>query len=220
MASSFFMEIPHDLARDFLYPRHYAGRVPNIMYAFGAYDGFRLMAVCTFGKPATHTLCVGVCGESWANNVIELNRLCREEDYTAPLSSFVGWCLRRLRKQNVIVVSYSDTAMNHHGYIYQATNFLYTGMTEKRTDKYTPNGYHTRHYKKYEDIGGKYRKVRSCKHRYIYFCTTSKRLRKEWEKALRYPILPYPKGDNCNYELGHYLQDQIIDISGAHYGDV
>jgi hypothetical protein len=33
-----------------------------------------------------------------------------------------------------IVVSYADTAMGHIGYIYQASNFLFTGTTKERTD--------------------------------------------------------------------------------------
>lgn len=118
-------------------------------------------------------------------------------------------CLRILKKENVIIVSYSDTAMNHHGYIYQACNFLYTGATAERTDKWTAKGKHSRHYSNDEQNG--YRKVRSSKHRYIYFCTSDKKLKREWMKSLRYKIQEYPKGDNNpDYEFGNFLQDKII----------
>lgn len=101
--------------------------------------------------------------------------------------------------------------MNHHGYIYQACNFLYTGCTKERTDIYTPEGKHSRHYNKDDDSG--FRKVRSAKHRYIFFCTHLSRLKKEWKEHLNYPILPYPKGDNNeDYELGDFLKDKIIEI--------
>lgn len=138
----------------------------------------------------------------------ELNRLCRIEDFDLQLSSFVGACLRRLRAEHLIIVSYSDTAMNHHGYIYQACNFLYTGMTKERTDKYTEGNKHSRHYS--DDLQGEYRKVRSSKHRYVYFCTFDKREKDTWKNALKYPILPYPKGNNSNYKLGNYLQPELI----------
>lgn len=99
--------------------------------------------------------------------------------------------------------------MNHHGYIYQACNFYYTGCTKERTDKYVPDGKHARHYK--ESDQGYYRKLRTAKHRYIYFCSTSKRLKKDWREALNYPILSYPKGDNNpNYVLGEYMSDILI----------
>ena len=99
--------------------------------------------------------------------------------------------------------------MNHHGYIYQATNFIYTGATKERTDKYTDGNKHSRHYDKSQD--NSIRKVRSAKHRYIYFGTNTKRLKKEWLLSLSYQIIKdYPKGDNSNYVLGEYLQQKLI----------
>ena len=35
-----------------------------------------------------------------------------------------------------VIVSYADTSQNHHGYIYQATNFYYTGLSAKFNDYY------------------------------------------------------------------------------------
>ena len=206
-------EITYTQAIDFLLPRHYSGRKPQIRWAFGWYDDTdTLQAVCTFGKPASHHLCIGICGTDYAHHVFELNRLCRLDTCSAPLSQFVAGCLKALRQHDVIVVSYSDTAMNHHGYIYQATNFLYTGRTVERTDKWTPDNKHSRHYDK--DAIQKYRKVRSSKHRYIFFATSNKRLRKEWQSHLNYPVLAYPKGDNSeDYELGFVLQPTIIPVS-------
>ena len=210
------VEIDSKTAVNFLLPRHYSGRTPPLSKSFGWYKqehltDENLVAVCTFGKPASPSLCKGICGEQWSNNVYELNRLCRIENWNEPLSYFVATCLRLLKPLNWIIVSYSDTAMNHHGYIYQATNFFYTGATKQRTDIYTPEGKHSRHYEK--NMQYEYRKVRSSKHRYVYFCTNNKRLKKQWLKDLRYNIAPYPKGDNnANYVLGTYLKDSIIPI--------
>lgn len=195
-------------AVDFLLPRHYSGRVPSISYAFGLYVDNTLKAVCTFGSPASPSLCKGVAGDKWKHNVIELNRLCREDDYGGHLSQFVAYCLRELKKYNLIVVSYSDTAMHHHGYIYQACNFLYTGRTRARTDKYTEGNKHSRHYDNNKQSG--LRKVRSSKYRYIYFCA-DKRTKRAMLADLKYPIIPeYPKGDNENYILGEYLKPKIV----------
>lgn len=91
--------------------------------------------------------------------------------------------------------------------IYQATNFIYTGATKPRTDKYTPNGKHSRHYDKNGD--NSLRKIRSAKHRYIYFCG-DKRTIKNYRNNLRYNVLGYPKGENSNYILGVYKEDKII----------
>lgn len=101
--------------------------------------------------------------------------------------------------------------MNHHGYVYQACNFMYTGATKKRTDKYTLEGKHSRHYS--NDEQGQHRVVRSSKYRYIYI-TANKQVKREILKDLKYPILDYyPKGDNNeDYKLGEYLQRELVAI--------
>jgi hypothetical protein len=149
--------------------------------------------------------------QEYQDKVIELNRLCRTDDLELPLSQFVAGCLRLLSGLNLIVVSYSDSAMNHHGYIYQACNFLYTGKTLKRTDKYTEGNKHSRHYDNAKQNG--IRKVRSAKYRYVYFATENKRIKKLYLSVLKYPILPYPKGDNENYVLGEYLAPELVNSS-------
>lgn len=211
------VEIDHELAVEFLLPRHYSGRVPSISKAYGwRIDGV-LKAVCTFGKPASPFLCNGVCGPEYADRVYELNRLCKEADFNEPLSAFVGACLRRLRVERWIIVSYSDMAMQHHGYIYQACNFLYTGCTKERTDIFAGDGKHSRHYTD-DDTNSSTRVVRSPKHRYIYFCTYIKTEKQAWQKALRYPILPYPKGDNASdYVLGTTISPVIIQAKGEEH---
>lgn len=177
--------------------------------------GGGLKAVCSFGKPASPYVCSGLCGPEYAQQVYELNRLCREDGWDEPLSAFVCACLRRLRVKHWIIVSYSDTAMNHHGYIYQACNFLYTGCTKERTDIWS--GKHPRHYSQDDRETGE-RIVRSAKHRYVYFCTFLKDEKKRWKEALQYPILPYPKGDNnADYTLGDYIKPKIIGKRGDLY---
>lgn len=196
-------------AGEFLLPRHYSGRLPTMSIAFGWYFGDELKAVCTFGKPASPNLCNGICGKEYSQSVYELNRLCRTEDLEEPLSSFVSACLRRLRVNNWIIVSYSDTSMNHNGYIYQACNFIYTGRTKPRTDRYAGHGKHSRHTETYDTD---YRIVRSAKNRYVYFCTFNKRLKKEWKEHLNYPSMAYPKEENKNYTLGEYQKPILVKV--------
>lgn len=98
--------------------------------------------------------------------------------------------------------------MNHHGYIYQACNFIYTGCSKTRTDPWSDDGKHARHVK-WGDTNK--RVVRFPKHRYVYFCTHSKSIMKQWKEAFQWPILPYPKGDNNDdYELGTREEPIII----------
>lgn len=190
----------------FIRPRHYAVSDPQVTKAFGWYDDTdTLQAVCTIGKPATHALCL-LCGSEYADRVYELNSLVRNDDFTQyPLSMFVGAILRSLK--GLIIVSYADTAMNHHGYIYQACNFLYTGLSQRHKDRVAigEDGHllHNRKCRKDRVIPNCYR-IRSQKHRYVYFC--DKKLR----KYLKYSVLPYPKGENKNYVLGEKYKDEIF----------
>lgn len=200
-------KIEYSEAINFLLPRHYSGRKPSITYAFGYYENNELKAVCTFGKPASNYLCIGVCGKEYSPNVYELNRLCVDGEITIQLSSFVAWCLKQLKPYNLIIVSYADKQMHHNGYIYQATNFIYTGATKSRTDKYVEGGKHPRHYDKENQNG--LRRVRSSKHRYIYFAC-DKYHRRKFEESLKYTIEPYPKEENKNYVLGEYITPVIL----------
>jgi len=196
-------------ACNFLLPKHYSGRKPNISTAFGLVYEDQLVAVLTVGKPASNSLCVGVCGHKHSASVFELNRLCRLDEWKEPMSSFVSCCLRKLKSKDYIIVSYADRSMNHSGYIYQASNFIYTGSTKERTDKYTEGNKHSRHYDNSNQCG--LRKVRSSKHRYIYFCTSNKKLLSEWKDSLNYSIQPYPKEVNKKYTLGEFQKPIIIE---------
>ena len=120
--------------KEWLLYKHYAKRMCSISYAFGLYVNNILIGVCTFGKPASPSLCDSTCGKENSKYVYELNRLCVNDNLEKNvLSFFVSNCLKMLPK--LIIVSYADTAQNHHGYIYQATNWFYTGLSSKAKDK-------------------------------------------------------------------------------------
>jgi hypothetical protein len=190
--------IDNYITHDWILNKHYAKRIPSISYAFGLYDGIILTGIMTIGKPASPSLCDGICGKENSKYVYELNRLCVNEGLEKnTLSFFVSQCLKMI-KENMILVSYADAGMNHHGYIYQATNWIYTGASKERTDIGIEDGSHSRHYDK--NIDYSIRKFRSSKHRYIFFIG---KLKKQFSKSLNYKIKEYPKGDNKKYDASY-----------------
>lgn len=192
---------------DFILHKHYAQRKPSISFPYGLFDSNKLIGILTIGKPASNSLCEGICGKEYKQYVYELNRLCVIEGLPKnTLSYFVSKVLKDFAYKEIILVSYADEGMGHHGYIYQATNWIYTGKTKERTDKYTPNGKHSRHY---NEEFNHLRKFRTSKYRYIYI--PNKRFKKEILKVLNYDILPYPKGDNNRYVLGEKMKTKILD---------
>ncbi len=195
-----------DNYREWLIKKHYAKRLCSVSYSFGLYIDGVISGVCTFGKPASNSLCIGVCGKENSKYVYELNRLCVNDGLPKnTLSKFLGICLKKL--PSLIIVSYADTKMNHNGYIYQATNWIYTGRTKERTDISAGLNKHSKNYDKNTDYS-KNRKLRSSKHRYVYF-TGNKRLKKSWLKSLNYKTEPYPKGDNKRYDASYKPNIQL-----------
>jgi len=213
------LPIPNEQMKTWCLKRHYAKRIPSISYAFGLYiDGF-LSGVVSYGTPASSSLLKGVCGKEYAKHVMELNRLIVDENSPKNSASFlVGRSLRMLSKPSIIV-SYADTEQGHIGYIYQACNFIYTGLSEKRTDwkikgmehlhgatiADKSRGQENRAQYMREKYGDDfYLKDRPRKHRYIYFVGCSQKIK----DSLRYKVQPYPKGESKRYDSGKRMLNQ------------
>jgi hypothetical protein len=206
--------------KDWLLHKHYAKRIPPIEYSFGLFDDdFIMQGVCTFGTPVSHTL-----RSLWDDfKLLELNRLVVNEGLPKnSLSFFVSQCLNQIPKPKVIV-SYADTSQNHNGYIYQATNWIYTGLSAKFKD-IAVKGLEHQHHSTIEDLArGKenrreflrekfgdrlYHIERPRKHRYFYFIG-SKKQKKKMLKNIPYEIKPYPKGKNKRYDASYKPQVQL-----------
>ena len=183
--------------------KHYSKRLPNIMFAFGLFKKMQLVGVVTYGMPASRSLVIGLCGEEYADFVIELNRLCLQNNDKNEASFLVGNSLKMLPKPK-IVVSYADAGQGHVGYVYQATNFLFTGTTKERTDMFAGEGKHSRHAK-----DPSIRQFRSAKHRYVFFCGT-KTDKKLLQRKLKYGVKPYPKGETRTYDAGGQVLTQNL----------
>lgn len=209
----------------FLY-KHYAKRIPSISYAFGLYRSNRLVGVCSYGRPVAHTLIKHAFRGHYQNNFLELNRLVIDENLPKnSLSFFVSKTLKLLPVP-LAVVSYADTSLSHHGYIYQACNFIYTGLSAKRTD-YKVKGMEHLHSASLMDHAGRglrkgkinklktiygddlYIEDRPRKHRYFYFIGNKKQ-RKEMKSKLVYDVKPYPKGENKRYDASYRIAPQGV----------
>jgi hypothetical protein len=214
--------IPSNEAEPWILKRHYAKRMCPISYAFGAYCGTELVGVVTYGTPASAPLREGLAGEEWSSHVLELNRLCCLSEKNMA-SRLVGQSLRMLPKPS-LVVSYADTEQGHIGYVYQAANFLYTGLSAKRTDWKVKGREHLHGATIADESRGQvnraawmrekygedfYLEDRPRKHRYIYACG-SKKQRLQMIKSLRYPILQYPKGQTARYQSDFPIETQSI----------
>lgn len=188
---------------------HYSGKCPGIKYCFGLEEDGYLVGVVIYSVPASYTLCNGVCGPEYRDFVIELSRLVVTTDTNNAASFLISGSLASLPEH--VVVSYADCNdhIGHVGYVYQATNWLYTGHGNAEPLWCHPVtgeivSYTRRHI---DDKAKKFnllwtdlvKKKQLGKHRYVYF-TGPKWFRKQAKKDLRYEVKPYPKGTTTRHD--------------------
>lgn len=125
--------IDNKLAYPFLLEIHYAKRIPSISYTYGLYENDVLVGVVCYGTPPSSTLRKGVAGIDNVTKVLELNRLCLKNNKKNEASILVSKSLKLLPKGKIII-SFADSSQGHVGYVYQACNFKYFGLSAKRTD--------------------------------------------------------------------------------------
>lgn len=141
-----FIELPERGATELIIEHHYLHRRCQITWSWGIKSGSEIVGVLTIGKPATWSAMSSVVGEKYsqqknassrAKDVYELNRLWLSDKLPRNTESqFIGWCLRELKKKhkNAILISYAEGKMNHVGYVYQATNWTYLGLSAEFDD--------------------------------------------------------------------------------------
>ena len=200
--------------KDWLLNKHYARRMPPISFSFGLFKENILIGVMTFGYLGGNANDTPLFD---GYSINELNRLCVNDGLDKNvLSYFVSNGLNLLPKP-MAIISYADAGMGHHGYIYQATNWVYCGMT--KGDILLTNGNETIHRKSFYDKygSGSQEMIKSKgydiikdhpKHRYFYFLGNKKQIA-DMKTKLKFNVLEYPKGENKRYDASYKPNVQI-----------
>lgn len=135
-ADQFFMTgATVDEVMPLLWDHHYSGTASsNIQHVFAWREPGGLFG--DFGRPRAAVLYSWPTNRNFPVGSLELVRLVRDDDFSLPLSQFVAWSLRWLKKNARwnFVLSYSDMTHGHHGGIYQACNFTYCYESKPRLD--------------------------------------------------------------------------------------
>jgi hypothetical protein len=205
LADLFLKPIPFLIARKLLEQRHYLHSFPGgTMLAIGIFLNNRLLGAVTLGagpfqgyslvQGATRDDCVTLT-RFWLSDLLPGNAESR----------VLALLLRMLRRHTSLkfVLAYADPAAGHRGTVYQASNWLFTGLSTAMAqyDFGDGNLHHSRSIghlfgshslKHFKAIGLSVKVVpQAPKYRYIYF------LNKRWRNRLMVPVLPYPdKGAN------------------------
>jgi len=193
-------QISYREAMEIVVKNHYLHRKCPCRIAFGLFLNDEIKGVICYGTPSSSTLRSGIAGKENSFNVIELTRLWVCDTVPKNGESFlIGNTLKMCGKE--IVVSYAEINQGHLGVVYQATNWLYTGLSAKRTnwtiegiDKHCQTIADKHSAKEIREIyGDRFKLVdRPRKHRYV-FINANKYRKKELLKQIKYPIMSYPK---------------------------
>lgn len=198
--------IPLITAKNLIVAKHYLHSLPGgTKLSFGVFLDNRLLGALTLGVgPANgHRLVDGAT----ADDCLTLTRLWLSDELPANSESrIIGIILRSLRKHTHLkfLLSYSDPSQGHLGTIYQATGWLYTGLSVVMPLYDLGDGI-ARHCRTVAQVFGSHSKEhfvqngidvklvpQTAKHRYIYFLDLG------WRSRLAVVILPYPKKEHMN----------------------
>jgi hypothetical protein len=189
--------------------KHYSHRASIFWAGFALIEDGHIQGVVVFGQPSPPIQLHAFKDRDF--RIYELARLVVQTRTRNAASFLVGRSLQMLPSP-CAVVSYADGAMGHVGYIYQATNWLYTGATLSKDVLYMVDGkpMHALSLTSTRGITAPRAWARENgieiikphpKHRY-FMVTGNRRQKADMLSRLKYPVLPYPKGDSNRYDAG------------------
>ncbi len=196
--------IPFTVAKKILARHHYLHSLPGgTKLTFGIFSGNRLLGAITFGAGPHRAY--QLVRDATPDDCMALTRLWLSDELPNNSESrVIGIALRALRKFTKLkfLVSYADPSQGHEGIVYQATNWLYTGLSETmplydlgdgqaRHSRSFAHCYGTHSSKYFESRGINIRQIpQTPKHRYVYFLDLT------YRNNLVPETLPYPKKES------------------------
>ena len=193
--------IPQMAAKKILVKNHYLHSFPGCTkLCFGTFLNNRLLGAITFGAGPANAfrLVEGVSPDDY----LCLTRLWLSQDLPRNSESrIIAVSIRYIKKYTKVrfIISYADPTRGHVGTIYQATGWLYTGLSEA-TPRFDCGDGIARHSRSFSHALGSHslKYLSECgldvkvipqkpKHRYIFL------LDRSLKSKLHTNILPYPK---------------------------
>ena len=174
---------------------HYSKCLPvGKLVKIGAWENDKFIGVVIFGRGANKSL-----GEPYKLDQTECCELVRIAltNHKTPVSRIMSIAIKLLKnihKQLKLVISFADSEQNHHGGIYQATNWVYVGKTNS-ADEYLYKGkrWHGRAFRKsfgsHLNYMNKGLKIVQGSQKHRYLMPLDDNMRKQVQQLAK----PYPK---------------------------
>lgn len=211
------VRITKTVADEWVRSKHYSRR-PSIFWAgFALIIDDKIEGVCIYGQPSPPIQRFAFKDRDF--KLYELSRLVIQTKVKNAASFLIGNSLKMLDKPCAIV-SYADSAFNHCGYVYQATNWIYTGATKSHDHTYLVDGvklhpmtvrdrFKVTNLKQWAKDNNISTLKPEPKHRYFYICG-SKKERKRMLKQFNYAVIDrYPKIEPQRYDDGPQINMEV-----------
>lgn len=203
----------HEAAKYACETWHYTGKIPvNKLVKIGAWEDEKFIGVVIFGMGAS-----AVVHRQFSLDRFEVCELVRVAltNHVTPVSRIISIALKFLRKANPglkVCVSFADPAQGHHGGIYQAGNWFYTGKSADTLEYfYNKEWRHvTDVYKRLTPDQVKMLKSRKKKGKYRYVMAFDEEQRAKIAALAK----PYPKRDTLSLDSAPEASDAMRSTSG------
>lgn len=173
---------------------HYSKCTPKFKQVWvGVWENSEFIGILSFGRSTTPYL-----GDAYGLGTTECAELTRValRKHSAPVSKIMSFAIKLLKKQSSglrLLVSLADPLQNHHGGIYQATNWIYVGRSSSCTQYYWRGKWRNdtslhRHLQAYPN-DKKRLKSRKIEGKYKYLMPLDREMKKKIEALAK----PYPK---------------------------
>ena len=202
---------------------HYSKCLPaGKLVKVGAWEGDKFIGVVIFGRGANNNMLKPFGLEQ--DDGCELVRIALTKHVT-PVSKIMAFAIRVLKKSQAglrLIVSYADPDQGHHGGIYQACNWIYTGPSSKAVKVFYKGKW--AHKKTVDDAGvdqtNLAKKLVLGKHRYLMpldknISDKIAPLAKPYPKRPKQAEAGPPEQRRCNTDPDAPIIKQLSDIKNA-----
>jgi hypothetical protein len=211
------ISIDKKTADRFVIAKHYSRRASIFWAGFGLIEDNKIMGVVVYGQPSPPVQRFAFIERDF--RLYELSRLVIQTSTKNAASFLVGNSLKLLEKPSA-VVSYADMEQSHCGFVYQATNWMYTGATVSHDHAYLVDGKRVHPItlrdrgisdpKRWAKENGIETIKPAPKHRY-FFLNGSRSQKKEMKERLKYSVInKYPKCDPVRYDDGPEISMLVL----------
>ena len=131
----------HEAAKYACLNWHYSKSLPvGKTVKVGAWENMRFIGVVIFAYGANNNI-----GKPYGLQQVECCELVRValRDHASPVSRIISIAIRFLKKSNDglrLIVSFADPSHGHHGGVYQAGGWIYSGDSDEKIDFIAPGG--------------------------------------------------------------------------------